>query len=113
MEQESTALLLRIYMGEKDKYQGKTLYMYIVEYLRTNHFAGVTVLRGIEGYGKASKIHTANILELSSDEPIIVEVVDREEKIEQFKQVYSTWDISASTLITQERVQIIQYGKKG
>jgi len=99
-------------MGEQDKYEGKTLYMYIVEYLRKNHYAGVTVLRGIEGYGKASKIHASNILELSSDEPIIIEIVDTVEKIEQFKQIYSTWNASASTLITQESVLIIQYGRK-
>jgi PII-like signaling protein len=110
MKKESIAILLRMYIGEQDKYEGKTLYHYIVEYLRKNHFAGVTVLRGIEGFGLASKIHSANILDLSTDEPIIIEIVDTQEKIEAFKKAYETWQISGSALITEEQVKIVQYG---
>ena len=80
MQKESTAILLRIYIGESDKHEGKTLYRWLAEHLRKNHFAGVTVLRGIEGFGKASKIHTSDLLELSSDLPIVIEIVDTKER---------------------------------
>ena len=72
MQKESTAVLMRIFIGESDKYHGKNLYQYLVEWLRKNHFAGITVLRGISGFGKASKLHTSDMLELSSDLPIIL-----------------------------------------
>lgn len=106
------AILLRIFIGESDKYEGKELYEYVVEYLRKNHFAGVTVLRGIEGFGHKSLIHTANILDLSTDLPIVVEVVDTEEKIAELKHMFDTLNTGASMLITEEQVKIIRYGKE-
>lgn len=112
MKTESSAILLRIFIGESDKHDGKELYEFLVEYLRQNHFAGVTVLRGIEGYGHASRIHTANVVDLSTDLPIVVEVVDTEEKIEELKKLFETMDNPPSMLITQEKVTIIRYGKK-
>src|ERR1044072_5530056 len=90
MQKESTAVLLRIFVGESDKYEGKTLYRYLAEFLRKNHFAGVTVLRGIEGFGKASKIHTSDLLDLSSDLPIVIEIVDTEDRIEELKKIFDT-----------------------
>jgi PII-like signaling protein len=112
MQKESTAVLMRIFIGESDKYQGKNLYQYLVEWLRKNHFAGVTVLRGISGFGKASKLHTTNLLELSSDLPIVVEIVDKEEKISELKKMFDETDCIGSALITEENVKIYQYGKQ-
>ncbi|HSX09388.1 MAG TPA: DUF190 domain-containing protein [Candidatus Saccharimonadales bacterium] len=111
MKKETKATLLRIFMGESDKHNGRELYEFLVEYLRKNHFAGVTVLRGIVGFGQKSLIHTANILDLSTDLPIIVEVVDSDEKIEEFKNMIETLKIEASMLITEEKVNVIRYGK--
>lgn len=112
MKKESTAKLLRIFIGESDKYEGKNLYHYLVNYLRKNHYSGVTVLRGITGFGKASKIHSSDLLDLSSDLPIIIEIVDTEDKIEQLKKVFDETDMIGSALITEEAVKIIQYGNK-
>lgn len=102
---------MRIYIGESDKFKGKNLYQYLVEWLRKNHFAGVTVLRGIAGFGKASKIHTSNLLALSSDLPIVIEIVDTEEKIEILKTMFNETNCIRSALITEEKVKVYQYGK--
>jgi len=111
MQKESTAILMRIFIGESDKFNGKNLYRYLVEWLRKNHFAGVTVLRGISGFGKASQLHTTNLLELSSDLPIVIEIVDTEEKINELKNMFNETNCIGSTLITEETVKIYQYGK--
>jgi PII-like signaling protein len=110
MQKESTAVLLRIFIGESDKYEGKTLYQYLTEYLRKNHYSGVTVLRGITGFGKASKVHTSDILELSSDLPIVIEIVDSEEKITGLKKIFDETNMIGSALITEEKVKVIKYG---
>ncbi len=110
MQRETTAVLLRIFIGESDKYNGRNLYQYLVEYLRKNHFAGVTVLRGITGFGKASKIRSSDLLDLSSDLPIVIEIVDTEEKINELKKVFDTTDMIGSALITEEKVKIFRYG---
>ena len=112
MQKESTAILMRIFIGESDKYNGKNLYQYLVEWFRKNHFAGVTVLRGISGFGKASKLHTTNLLELSSDLPIVIEIVDTNEKISELKKMFDETDCIGSALITEESVKIYQYGKQ-
>src|SRR3989338_11055419 len=75
--------LMRIFIGESDQFEGKPLYQYLVELFRKEKLAGTTVIRGIAGFGAKSHVHTANILRLSSDLPIIVEVVDTKEKIDQ------------------------------
>ncbi len=111
MEKELAATLLRVFIGESDKFHGQPLYRYLVEYLRKNHYSGVTVVRGIEGYGRASKIHTSDILDLSSDLPIVVEIVDTEERITQLKKAFDETQMIGSCLITEEKVKIIQYGK--
>jgi hypothetical protein len=112
MLKESTSILLRIFIGESDKYQGKALYQYLVEYLRKNHFAGATVLRGMAGFGKASKLHSSDLLELSSDLPIVIEIVDTEEKIENLKKIFDETGMIGSALITEEKVKIIKYGSE-
>ncbi len=110
MEKESTAILLRIFIGESDKYKGKNLYQYLVRYLRENHYSGVTVMRGITGYGKASKIRSSNLLDISSDLPVIIEIVDTESKIEELKEIFKTTEMIGSALITEEKVKILRYG---
>ncbi len=111
MQKESTAILLRIFIGESDKYQGKNLYEYLAEYLKEHQYAGVTILRGIEGFGKASRLHTANLLELSSDLPIVIEIVDVQEKIETLKKVFDDTNMIKNGLITEENIKIIHYGE--
>ena len=76
--------LLRIFIGENDKFEGKPLYEWIIQRAKENGLAGATVIRGIEGYGASSRIHTTKILRLSDDMPIIIEIVDVLEKIEKF-----------------------------
>jgi PII-like signaling protein len=110
MKKEASAILLRIFLGESDKYEDKNTYQFLVEYLRKNNFSGVTVLRGLEGFGQKSIVHTSNLLELSSDLPIVVEVVDKEEKINKLKKFIDEKKIIESGLITEEKVKIIQYG---
>jgi PII-like signaling protein len=76
--------LLRVFVGESDRHEGVPLYEWIVRRAREEGLAGATVLRGVEGYGATSRLHTAKILRLSSDLPIVIEIVDTEEKIEAF-----------------------------
>jgi uncharacterized protein len=76
--------LLRIFVGESDRYEGKPLYEWIVHRARENHMAGATVVRGLEGFGAHSRMHTAKVLRLSQDLPIVIEIVDRPERIAAF-----------------------------
>jgi PII-like signaling protein len=78
-------VLLRIYVGENDRWKGKPLYKAIVELAKENGLAGATVLRGLVGFGKASILRTPSILRLSTDLPVVIEIVDEKEKIEEIK----------------------------
>jgi PII-like signaling protein len=99
--------LLRIFIGENDKYEGRPLYEWIVHQARERGLAGATVLRGLEGFGAHSRLHTAKILRLSSDLPIVVEIVDSEEKIESFLPLID--DAVGEGLATVERVEVHFY----
>ena len=99
--------LLRIYIGESDRHEGLPLYEWIVRQARENGLAGATVLRGLEGYGAHSQLHKAKILRLSSDLPLVVEIVDTEEKIQAFLPLID--DAVAEGLATVERVEIHLY----
>jgi uncharacterized protein len=99
--------LLRIYLGESDKHQGKPLYEWLVLEARERGLAGATVLRGIQGFGAHSRMHTAKILRLSEDLPIVVEIVDTREKIEAFMPVVDR--VISEGLATLERVEIRFY----
>ena len=99
--------LLRIFVGESDKHQGLPLYEWIVRKAREQGLAGATVLRGLEGYGAHSRLHTAKILRLSTDLPILVEIVDTEEKIEDF--LPSIDDAIGEGLVTLEKVEVRFY----
>jgi len=105
------AMLLRIFFGEDDRYEHQPLYEAIVQKAREMHLAGATVLRGPMGFGYSSRLHTAKVLRLSFDLPIVVEIVDTEAKINEFLLVLNT--MMASGLITLEKVQVLQYGKEG
>ncbi len=107
MKKESEAILLRIFIGESDKYEGKLLYKYLIELFRKEGLAGVTVLRGIAGFGKSSHLHTTSILRLSTDLPIVVEVADKKENIEKIKPQLDR--VIEQGLITEEKVKIVLY----
>lgn len=99
--------LLRIFIGESDKYEGMPLYEWIVRAARENGIAGATVLRGLEGFGARSRIHTSKILRLSEDLPIVIEIVDTLDKIENFIPVID--EAIVEGLATIEKVQIRFY----
>lgn len=107
MKLEGEGLLVRIFVGESDRWEGVALYEAIVQHARARGLAGATVIRGIEGFGAHNLIHTARILRLSEDLPIVIEIVDRREKIESFLP-----DLDAMIpegLVTLEPVQVILY----
>ena len=103
----SSAFLLRIFIGEGDKYHGKPLYEVIVQEARKRDFAGATVLRGFLGFGANSRIHTSKVLRLSEDLPVVVEIVDSEEKIEAFLPELD--EIISDGLVTPEKVRVMAY----
>jgi PII-like signaling protein len=102
------AMLLRVFFGENDRFEGRPLYEAIVLKARAAHIAGATVLRGHMGFGHSSRIHTTKILRLSEDLPLIIEIVDTEEKIKSFLPVLDS--MMSSGLVTLEKVQVLQYG---
>ena len=99
--------LLRIFVGESDKHKGVPLYEWIVRQARERGLAGATVLRGVEGFGAHSRLHTAKILRLSEDLPIVIEIVDTREKIEAFLPIVDA--AIPEGLATLEKVQIRLY----
>jgi PII-like signaling protein len=108
MQVPRNALLLRIFIGEDDRYEGHPLYEAIVLAARRLHLAGATILRGPMGFGHSSRLHTAKILRLSEDLPIVIEIVDSEEKINEFLPVLE--GMIGSGLVTLEKVQVLRYG---
>ena len=111
MKFEGTGLLARVYVGESDQWHGRPLYEAIVKLLRERGLAGATVLRGIEGFGAKQHLHTARILSLSSDLPVLIEVVDQEDRL---RAVLPDLDAMVSDgLITLERVEVIAYRANG
>ena len=107
MKKESQAILLRIFIGESDRYKGKSMYMHILEMLKNEGIAGATVFRGIAGFGKHSHFHTTSILQLSTDLPILIEIADIEEKIDKIKPKLD--EIITQGLITEEKIKIVFY----
>jgi hypothetical protein len=101
------AKLLRIFIGESDKYEGRPLYRVIVERARKRELAGATVLRGTLGFGANSRIHTARILRLSEDLPMVIEIVDEPERINNF--VAELNGLIKEGLVTLEKVEVILY----
>lgn len=101
------AMLLRIFIGESDRWRHQPLYEAIVLKARELHLAGATVLRGPLGFGKSSRLHTAKILRLSMDLPLVIEIVDAEEKINAFLPVLDA--MIGGGLVTLERVKVVHY----
>jgi PII-like signaling protein len=108
MQLPKQALLLRIFIGEDDRADGRPLYEAIVLKAREAQLAGATVLRGPMGFGHSSRLHTAKILRLSADLPLVIEIVDSDDKINAFLPVLD--GLMGSGLVTLERVQVLQYG---
>jgi uncharacterized protein len=107
MNLPSESVLLRIFIGESDRHDGKPLYEAIVLKARELHLAGATVLRGAMGFGPSSRIHTSKILRLSGDLPIVIEIVDSSEKIDAFLPVLET--MMGGGLVTLEKVRVLHY----
>jgi PII-like signaling protein len=108
MEIPRDAVLLRIFFGEDDRVHHMPLHEAIVVKAREMHLAGATVMRGHVGFGHSSHIHTTKILRLSQDLPVVVEIVDTQEKIDAFLPVLD--GMMTSGLVTIEKVQVLQYG---
>lgn len=104
---EGQGKLLRIFIGESDRWHGKPLYQAIVERVRAEGLAGATVVRGIEGFGADSHLHTSRILRLSEDLPIVVEIVDTAEHVERVLPLLD--EMVEEGMVTVERVQVISY----
>jgi PII-like signaling protein len=111
MQMPREAVLLRIFIGERDTSGGKPLFEAIVRKAREMQLAGATVLRGSMGYGYSSRLHTDKILQLSFDLPLVIEIVDAEAKIAAFLAVLDT--MMTGGLVTVEPAQIVQYGDRG
>lgn len=111
MQLPHQAVLLRIFLGENDRHEHRSLYEAIVLKAREMHLAGATVLRGPMSYGHSSRLHTTKILRLSEDLPVVIEIVESEEKINEFLPILD--GMMGSGLVTLEKVQVLQYGKNG
>lgn len=110
MKLPEEGVLLRIFIGEDDFFHGKPLYELIVEEARAQNLAGATVLKGIMGYGAHSRLHTSKVLRLSEDLPVVIELVDKEERINAFLPFID--EHVKEGLITLEKVKVIQYRTK-
>jgi PII-like signaling protein len=104
------AVLLRIFIGENDRWEHRPLYEAIVLKAREMQLGGATVLRGPMGFGHSSRLHTAKILRLSEDLPLVIEIVDSEEKINEFVPTLDS--MMGSGLVTMEKVRVLQYGAR-
>ncbi|MBL7852111.1 MAG: DUF190 domain-containing protein [Cyclobacteriaceae bacterium] len=111
MENNPNARLLRIFVGESDKRGHQPMYEAIVYEAKRQGLSGATVTRGIMGFGASSRVHTTKLLELSSDLPLVIEIVDTEEKIRAFAETLTTWfeESRSGGLITLEKAEVIRY----
>jgi len=111
MRSEIEGQLLRVFVGESDRWEGKPLYEAIVRRARAAGLAGATVLRGLEGFGAHSRLHTTRILRLSEDLPVVIEIVDEAPKIEAFLPELD--EMVAEGMVTLEKVRVIAYRAPG
>jgi uncharacterized protein len=107
MRLEGEGKLLRLFIGESDTWHGKPLYQAIVERVRKEGLAGATVVRGIEGFGADSRLHTSRILRLSEDLPVVIEIVDTPEQIDRVVPILD--EMVGEGMLTLEKVQIVSY----
>lgn len=110
MKLPGEGMLLRIFIGESDSYNGKALYEQIVLKARELNLAGATVIRGIMGFGADSRMHTAKLLRLSEDLPVVIELVDTEENLNMLLPFLD--EVVTEGLITLEKVRVIKYRNK-
>ncbi|CAA7626747.1 DUF190 domain-containing protein [Magnetospirillum sp. SS-4] len=103
------AVLLRVFLGETDRHEGRPLYETIVLEARRHHLAGATVLRGPMGFGHSSRLHTAKILRLSEDLPLVIEMIDGPERVNAFLPILDIL-LGDRGLITLEKIQVLRYG---
>jgi PII-like signaling protein len=103
-------LLLRVYVGESDRLDGEPMYKWLVDQAHAAKLAGATVLRGMEGYGGDGRIHTARVIRLSTDLPLVVEMVDSVEKIEAFLPIVE--NAMSKGVVTVEKVRMRLYAAK-
>jgi PII-like signaling protein len=104
---EGEQVLMRIFIGESDQWERRPLYTALLEMFRAKHLAGATVLRGVAGFGPKSILHTAGILKLSADLPLIIEVVDSQERLDAVLPEVDR--MMSGGLITMEKVQVVRY----
>lgn len=104
---EGDQWMVRIFIGESDRWQGRPLADALIERLRREGFAGATVLRGLAGFGARSVVHTAHLLELSQDLPLVIEVVDTEEHVKRLEPILD--EMVADGLVTLEKVKVLKY----
>jgi len=107
MKPPSEAQLLRVFIGEADRFEGQPLHEAIVALAREKDMAGATVLRGVMGFGVHSKMHSAKILRISEDLPVVIEIVDKPEKIETFLPLLD--EMIEEGLVTLENVKVVAY----
>jgi PII-like signaling protein len=107
MELPRESALLRIYIGENEKFEGKPAYEAIVLKARELNMAGATVLRGVLGFGKTSRMHAAKVIEMSNDLPLVIEIVDTEDKLNNFLPVLDK--MHKSGMVTLEKVNVLHY----
>lgn len=107
MKIEGEAQLVRVYIGENDTWHGKPLFEAIVLRAREEGLAGATVFRGMEGYGASSRVHTTRLLELSSDLPVVIELIDVHERIARFLPILD--ELVGDGLVTTQPVHVVTY----
>jgi PII-like signaling protein len=107
MDSSAQGMLLRIFIGESDHWHGKSLHLALVEEAKRQGLAGATVLRGVMGYGAHSAIHSTRLVDISSDLPMVVELVDEEAKLEAF--LPTVHEMVREGLVTLERVNVLIY----
>jgi len=105
---EGERVLVRVFIGESDRWHHQPLHAALLERLRREGFAGATVTRGIAGFGAHSVIHTASIVQLSEDLPVVVEIVDTEEQIARLRPILD--EMVSEGLVTMEKVTVLRYG---
>lgn len=110
MRRAREGVLLRIFIGDSDRAEGRPLYQVLVERARAMGLAGATVLHGPMGYGRHSRVHTMKLVELSADLPVVIEIVDSHEAIERF--LVEVDRLVLEGLVTMEKVRIVDYGSR-
>ena len=103
-------VLVRIFVGESDRWHHQSLVTALVERLRREHFAGATVFRGLAGFGAHSVLHTAKILRLSEDLPVLIEVVDSEDRMQRLTEILD--EMVEEGLVTMEKVRVLKYSAR-